>query len=238
MAILIHVLLGLCLGSFFHVIILRIKDGDELFTGRSMCDSCGYQLAWFDLVPLISYCLLRGRCRKCKAKIPPSHLYSEIIFAAGFGIIGCLTPHCSVLQLFIMYISVAGLGMAAVFDFSEGEIYTPLVSMASFCVLLLNLYVRIASRQYQAASVLILSCGLAVGIVVALALMDQERHMGYGDYYVLILLFLSAGMKGMLESVFFGSAAGIVTYALTRSKTRKIPFVPLLYYGYLITLII
>ena len=62
-------LFGIVIGSFLNVCILRIPLKESIAKDRSHCMSCGYQLAWFDLVPLFSYIFLRGRCRKCKTHI-------------------------------------------------------------------------------------------------------------------------------------------------------------------------
>lgn len=238
MTIIINVLLGLCLGSFFHVILLRIKNEKELFTGRSICDSCGYNLAWFDLIPVISYCVLRGKCRKCKRNIHHSHIYAELIFAIGFGIAGWIMPGNSTLSIFMVYITVTGLGIGAVSDFAEGMVYTLIPDLATFSVVLLNLYAKIEAKQYATAGKYLASILLAIGIATAIAYIDKEKHLGYGDYNNLLLIFSSVRGDGLIKSVFFASAIGILLYIIKPKKSREIPFVPLLYYGYLITLII
>ena len=62
-------LFGIVIGSFLNVCILRIPLKESIAKDRSHCMSCGYQLAWFDLIPLFSYIFLGGRCRKCKTHI-------------------------------------------------------------------------------------------------------------------------------------------------------------------------
>lgn len=62
-------LFGIVIGSFLNVCILRIPLKESIAKERSHCMSCGYQLAWFDLIPLFSYIFLGGRCRKCKTHI-------------------------------------------------------------------------------------------------------------------------------------------------------------------------
>lgn len=60
---------GIIIGSFLNVCIYRLPLKENIVTTRSHCMKCGYQLRWYDLVPLFSYLLLGGRCRKCKEKI-------------------------------------------------------------------------------------------------------------------------------------------------------------------------
>ena len=62
-------LYGIVIGSFLNVLIYRIPNKENIVTTRSHCMNCGYQLRWYDLVPLFSYLALGGRCRKCKAHI-------------------------------------------------------------------------------------------------------------------------------------------------------------------------
>ena len=62
-------LYGIVIGSFLNVLIYRIPKKENIVTTRSHCMNCGYQLKWYDLVPLFSYLALGGRCRKCKAHI-------------------------------------------------------------------------------------------------------------------------------------------------------------------------
>ena len=62
-------LFGLLVGSFLNVVIFRLPLGQELTKTNSHCFSCGSQIKWYDNIPLVSYILLRGRCRVCKSKI-------------------------------------------------------------------------------------------------------------------------------------------------------------------------
>lgn len=62
-------LYGIVIGSFLNVLIYRIPKKENLVLTRSHCMGCGYQLRWFDLIPLFSYLALGGRCRKCKMKL-------------------------------------------------------------------------------------------------------------------------------------------------------------------------
>lgn len=68
---------GAIIGSYIGVLVLRWPTGEPTTSGRSRCDACQRQLAWFDLVPLFSYVLLRGRCRYCKAGIDPLQAIAE-----------------------------------------------------------------------------------------------------------------------------------------------------------------
>ena len=77
------VVFGIMIGSFMNVCILRIPLKQTIVTKRSHCMKCGYQLKWYDLVPLVSWLILKGRCRKCGR--PISKQYPIIEAANGLG---------------------------------------------------------------------------------------------------------------------------------------------------------
>ncbi len=74
-------LLGLAVGSFLNVVIYRVPNGMSLSKPSSHCTKCGYSLRWYDNIPVLSYLLLGGKCRKCKDKISPRYIIVEIINA-------------------------------------------------------------------------------------------------------------------------------------------------------------
>lgn len=88
-------LYGIVIGSFLNVLICRIPRKESVVKVRSHCENCGYQLQWYDLVPLFSYIFLGGKCRKCKAVISVQHplieglngvLYLMIFAKYGFSV--------------------------------------------------------------------------------------------------------------------------------------------------------
>lgn len=80
-------LYGIVIGSFLNVCIYRIPAGESLSKKRSHCMSCGYQLRWFDLIPLFSYLFLGGKCRKCKAHISAQYPIIESLNGALYVLI-------------------------------------------------------------------------------------------------------------------------------------------------------
>jgi leader peptidase (prepilin peptidase)/N-methyltransferase len=76
--------LGLAVGSFLNVCIHRIPRKASIVSPPSGCPSCGYRLRWSDNVPVVSYLLLRGRCRSCRARISPRYPIVELLTMAVF----------------------------------------------------------------------------------------------------------------------------------------------------------
>lgn len=92
MVVVLLFLFGLCVGSFLNVLIERLprakSRGESVLGGRSHCPDCGHVLAWHDLVPLLSFALLKGRCRYCGKKIswqyPLVELATGLLFTTSF----------------------------------------------------------------------------------------------------------------------------------------------------------
>ena len=74
-------ILGLCVGSFLNVVIYRLPNGMNLAKPDSHCTTCDYMLKWYDNIPVLSYIILGGKCRKCKQKISPRYMLVELLNA-------------------------------------------------------------------------------------------------------------------------------------------------------------
>ncbi len=85
-------LFGIVIGSFLNVCIYRIPKQESIVTERSHCMSCGYMLKWYDLIPLLSYICLRGRCRACRKKIsiqyPIIEAVNGLLYCLVFAVYG------------------------------------------------------------------------------------------------------------------------------------------------------
>lgn len=92
LALLAFAWLGLAVGSFLNVCIHRIPAGQSVVSPPSRCPSCGYELRWFDNIPVLSYALLRGRCRRCARPIslryPVVELVTMVLFLVHWWVFG------------------------------------------------------------------------------------------------------------------------------------------------------
>lgn len=75
---------GLLFGSFYLVVATRLPNNESVITPGSHCDNCKHELKWYELIPVISYILQGGKCRKCGAKIPIITVIIEIVTALAF----------------------------------------------------------------------------------------------------------------------------------------------------------
>ena len=76
--------LGLAFGSFLNVCIYRLPRGFSVVTPRSACPQCKHPIAFYDNLPVLSWLILRGRCRNCQARISPRYLLIELLTGALF----------------------------------------------------------------------------------------------------------------------------------------------------------
>ena len=88
-------LFGIVIGSFLNVCIIRIPNKEDIVKTSSHCRRCGYRLKWYDMIPLVSFLVLRGKCRSCSAKLSVQYplieaangiLYVLIVWTGGLGI--------------------------------------------------------------------------------------------------------------------------------------------------------
>ena len=110
--------LGLCIGSFLNVLIYRLPRGMNLAKPASHCTVCGHKLAWYDNIPLLSYLILRGKCRSCGARISPRYFLVELSNAA-LWISCCLA----------VYRDVTSIPVAAVYALALSVLLTMAVVM-------------------------------------------------------------------------------------------------------------
>ena len=79
---------GLCVGSFLNVCIHRLPQGASVVRPRSRCPNCDTPIAAYDNIPLVSYAVLRGHCRKCRAPISPLYPTVELLTGLVFLLVG------------------------------------------------------------------------------------------------------------------------------------------------------
>jgi len=166
--------LGLVVGSFIGNYTYRAPKGKSFFLGRSICDSCQVNLSWFDNIPLLSYLILRGRCRNCQRKI--SSRYPLIELATGLlfvGIFLALKPQAVTLAFYLLVVS----GVVGVFVIDLEEQIIP-DGLVFFLLTVTFLFLLIFSSTLFTH----LATGfLAATFLLCLHLATRGKGMGLGD---------------------------------------------------------
>jgi len=205
-------LFGIVIGSFLNVCILRIPEKESIVTVPSHCTHCGYQLSWYDLIPLFSYILLGGKCRKCKRKISPQYPIIEavngIVYVAIFALRGFKLESC--LDCFLF----SSLLVLSIIDFRTYEIPIGINGM----ILLLGI-VKLILKPYDLKNCLI--GFLAVSLVLfLLQLLSKGRAIGGGDVKLMAVCCLYLGWELVILSFFLGCIYGAVIH-LIRMKVSN-----------------
>ncbi len=226
------------MGSAINALVWRLYVGKSWVHGRSECPECGHQLAAKDLVPVVSWLLLRGRCRYCRKPIkdsPVVELACGVVFAVSayvampMGAIGWV-------QLVWWWVAAAMLIALAVYDLRwmllPDKLTLPLTAWALAGEVVLALMLH-APRMVLGP---VVAGALAGGGFYALVVLSQGRAMGGGDIKLAAAMGLLLGLKGTAVAmlVAFNSAAlvGLTLIALRRrGRKDQIPFGPFLVLG-------
>ncbi len=224
---------GLIIGSFLNVVIYRLPRGESIVTGRSHCTNCGNVIAWYDLLPLVSYLLLGGRCRHCKTAISWRYPLVECLTA---GLFLALYLHFGLRITLVKYLFLAALLVAVSFiDMEHFIIPNSLILAGAIYGVGVSFFVR--DIGFQSALLGAVFCS----VFLLLVKMISRGGMGLGDIKLVIVtgLFLGwpQGFVGLLAGACLGGLLGIVLI-VTGLKGRKdpVPFGPFIALGTIIAL--
>jgi len=223
--------LGLLVGSFLNVVIYRLPRGQSLNRPRSHCPSCGTPIRPYDNVPVVSWLLLRGRCRSCAAPISPRYPLVEALTGAGFVAVALTRGVNDDLAVWLpfaaMLIAVAGI------DLDHRIIPNKILLPAAIW----GLAATIAFRPDNVDDALIAG-GIAFGALLLTALV-YPAGMGMGDVKLagVMGIYLGSGVApAMLVAFLTGSLVGLLIIAREGRDARKkgVPFGPFLALGGLV----
>lgn len=205
-------IIGACVASFANVAIYRIPKKESIATGRSYCDNCHHMIVWYDLIPIISYLLLRGKCRYCKAKIGIIHPIIEC-FGGLLSIVCFYRFGLTWLALFSFLIGIVLL-VIAIIDHKTMDIYDSTIIV----LLLLTLVYRYFSG-YDFVSMLI--GALSVSGVMFIINLIIPSGFGFGDIELMFVSGLLLGWQVNLLAAFLGIMLGGI-YAAYLLITKQV----------------
>lgn len=238
MVIFLSFVIGIFLGSFLNVLIDRLSTDRPFVKGRSYCENCKRTLKPIDLIPLVSYIMLRGKCRFCHKKIPFRLFFVELTIGITFGILAQLF----FTQIFtlpaLLCIAVILFCFIGIFfaDVIYGIIPDLLVVVSAIASLL---YVFISGLTMQ--NHLLSGLGSFVFFFL-LFLLTRGRGMGFGDVKLSFVLGLLLGFPGIIVSLYlaFLTGAGVSIILVICRKLKffgsTIPFGPFLVISSIIAL--
>ena len=225
------VLPGLAVGSFLNVVAARLPERRSLLHPRSACGACAAQIAWYDNVPLLSYVLLRGRCRSCGTRISP--LYPAVELATAVLLVACVVAFGLTLHAAAAAVFCAALVVITATDLTHRIVPNRVVLPATTIVLLLMTAWK-PSLEWAAA-------GLAASALLFLVALAYPGGMGMGDVKLALLMGVALGRAVAVAlplGMLFAIVPAIVLFARHGSGARKmaIPFAPFLALGSVVAL--
>ena len=210
--------IGLCVGSFLNVLADRLPRGENVLCGRSRCDHCKKTLRWYELIPIVSFLIQAGRCRRCHKRL--SAQYPVIELATGIGF--------TLLHSFPFYLLFISLLVIFVADLKYQIIPDSMIVLGVLGALWVGVHLIPAIGSFA-----FLYCVWAV---------TRGRGIGFGDVKFALLMGLLLGFPGVVIAFYVafltGACVGVILM-IARYKTwkSKIAFGPFLVLGTVVALI-
>jgi leader peptidase (prepilin peptidase) / N-methyltransferase len=237
-AVVYALIFGLCVGSFLNVVIARLPAGRSVISPGSACPRCGSAIAWYDNLPVLSYVLLRARCRACQNPIswryPAVELICGMLFALAYLHFGPTSRLAAALVLLGALIAITGI------DFDH-QIIPDMLSIPGIAVGVLWSFAPGGIGWRDSALGVLMGGGVFIAIILASSLVLGQPGMGVGDVKLGAMLGAFLGWKLALLSILLSVLVGgplAATLLATGRKARKdpLPFGPFLALGGMVSL--
>ena len=243
----IFFVLGIIIGSFLNVVIFRFNT-ERSFGGRSGCMICQNKLCWYELIPLVSFFALKGRCRSCKSKISIRYPIVELITGLIFAGLFLKFQDIFFINTIVFSISYAYyatmfsiLLVIAVYDFKH-KIIPDTLSLIFGVITFIGLFFFANYLFYpHIPSILEFLSGILLALPFALLwLISKGTWMGLGDAKLALglgwLLGFSSLLSGVVVAFWSGAIIGLILLIFSKKYKIKseIPFAPFLVLGTLI----
>lgn len=231
--IVLFFILGSVFGSFLNCMASRIQQGIPWWKGKSVCDSCGYELGFLDLFPIFSYIFLKGKCRYCGSKMSINYVITELVLGLLFVfyilIHGMIDITC--FQEIGMICILYGLSLC---DMNTYEIPDGFIGFGIVWWIVFQL-IRRVSLINTGMSILIALCvsGSILSISLLMDKLLQKESMGGGDIKLLFICGLYLSLLANLLEIMIACILGLVLIVVL--KKEKIPFGPSVSLAWLLT---
>ncbi|ADR18221.1 prepilin peptidase [Calditerrivibrio nitroreducens] len=238
-------LIGAIFGSFMNVLIYRLPRGISIITPKSNCPNCKQEIRCYDNIPLISYILLKGRCRGCGVRIPIRYFIVELVTSLVFFLL-CIKYGLSLnslaLLIFSFFILTAGFtDLYTAFEKDQFECGV-IPSVILYAGIILGLILSFFNGFGIVNSIL----GGVIGFIslfipaIVYKILKGREGMGDGDMYLMAMSGTFLGVKAILPililSSFVGAVIGIVIIKVLKDNSFPIPFGPFIALGSIVYL--
>lgn len=225
--------LGLCLGSFANVVILRLPEGKSVALPRSACPDCQTPIKWYDNIPVLSYVILKGKCRSCKKTISIQYPIVELTMAALFLFVAMSVGFKWTLLEYLIF--VFGLVVVSFIDLKH-YIIPDVFSLSGIVIGLLGAAIN-PEREFLSSLWGVLMGGGFLWLIAYLYLVIRKQDgMGGGDIKLLAWIGAVLGWPAIpfviLSSSILGSLVGAIVMFRTKDGLQTVlPFGPFLALG-------
>jgi prepilin signal peptidase PulO-like enzyme (type II secretory pathway) len=225
-------LIGLCVGSFLNVVVFRTHDERSVIVGRSKCLSCEIPLRPIDLIPVLSWIILRGRCRNCNASI--SWQYPAVELSTGLLFLSAYLVETDILMVVRDWIFIAFLTIIFVYDLRYTLILDRFSIPGMIVAVVLNLWLGVVPGWSMLAG------GAALGgFFLVQHLISKGAWVGGGDIRMGLLMGFMLGIRDGFVALFLayaiGACFGIFLLAQKKANMKtQVPFGTFLAVGTLI----
>jgi leader peptidase (prepilin peptidase)/N-methyltransferase len=229
---------GMCIGSFLNVCIYRLPAGKSIVRPASACPACGTSIRWYDNIPLVSYIILRGRCRGCNTPISIRYPIIELLCGLFAMVIAMQYGHG--LPALIYFILTAALLVITFIDIDH-RIIPDIISLPGIPLGFLSSFVLPQLKWSDSLIGIAAGGGTLLAVAWGYQLITGKDGMGGGDIKLLAMIGAFLGWQGVLFTIMasslIGTAVGIVAM-LRAGKDMKMamPFGPFLAMGAIIYL--
>ncbi len=226
-------LFGAVVGSFLNVCIYRIPRAESIVFPASHCPECDYKIRAFDNIPVISYLLLRGKCRSCGARI--SWQYPAVEMLSALLTLGLFCKFHLSLTFFILYVFCMALVVITFIDL-EHQIIPDSISLPGIIVGFASSFFLPWLSWQNSLIGIVAGGGSLLLVAYGYQLLTKKEGMGGGDIKLLAMMGAFLGWRSIPFIIFtsslFGSVVG-VSLMLARKKDSQlpIPFGPFLAFG-------
>ena len=230
---LIVFIVGAAIGSFLNVCIYRIPRSKSIVRPGSHCPSCDKAIPFYDNVPLISYLILRGRCRQCRATISPRYFMVELLTALLF-----VAAYLTFGLTFELLVNVAFVSLLIIISFIDLDfrVIPDTLSIGGVVLGMALSFFRPFYSYKDALFGILVGGGILFSIAIGYQFFAKREGMGGGDIKLLAMIGAFCGIKGVIFTLVFGSLAGTVVgipLMLIKGEGTKyaLPFGPFLSLG-------
>lgn len=226
-------ILGLCIGSFMNVCIYRLPTGRSIVRPASACPACNTPIRAYDNIPLLSYLRLRGKCRRCGARI--SVRYPLIELLAGLTALAAYFKFGLSFEAGVTFLFAVTLEMIAFIDIDH-RIIPDRITLAGIPLFFLAALFIPSVGLVNAALGILAGGGLLLLIAWGYSALTGKEGMGGGDIKLLAMIGAFVGWQGVLFTVFVSSAVGTAVGLVMMLRAKKgmkmaLPFGPFLAVG-------